>query len=98
MMAGVEGVLKIGRETLQLRYFWALGARVVASAIWLVADVLKLTVGAAAGTTVEVAADGCLLELLSACWLGGVVGKGVKRVGQGSGGGCWEGTKGLSGL
>ena len=29
--------------------------------IWFVADVLKLTVGAEAGLTVEVTTDGCLL-------------------------------------
>jgi len=38
---------------------------VVSSTIRFVADVPKLTIGAAAGATVEVAADGSLLE-----WLG----------------------------
>ena len=41
-------------------YFRALGARVVSSAIWFVADVLELTVGAVEGPTGEVTTDGSL--------------------------------------
>lgn len=41
---GLEEGLKLGRERLQLGYFHALGARVVSSEIWFVADLLKLTV------------------------------------------------------
>ena len=46
-------------------------ARVVSSAIWFVVDVPKLIIGVAVGTTVEVAADGSLLEWLDLCWLDG---------------------------
>jgi len=60
-VGNVEGGLKLGRARLQLGYFRALGARVVSSTIWFVADVLKLTVGAEAGLAVEVVTDGCLL-------------------------------------
>lgn len=56
--------VKLGRARLQLGYFWALGTRVVSSTIWFVADVLKLTAGVAAGPTVEVMTDGCLLGVL----------------------------------
>ena len=52
------------------RYFRALGAKVVSPAICFFADVPKLTVGAAADTTVEVAADDSLLEWLGRCRLG----------------------------
>ena len=38
---GVEEGLKLGRERLQLGYFQALGARVVSSEIWFVADCLN---------------------------------------------------------
>ena len=48
------------------------------------ADVPKLTIGAAAGTTVEVVKDGSLLEWLGWCWLEGSAGEGV---GLASGGG-----------
>lgn len=58
----------------------------VSSAIWFVADVPKLTIGATAGMTVEVAADGSLLELLGGCWLEGTAGKGVGRISGGGGG------------
>ena len=44
----------------------------VSSTIWFVTDVPKLTIGAAAGTTVEVLANGSLLE-----WLDGSAGEGV---------------------
>ena len=37
----------------------------------------KLTIGAAAGTTSEVAADGSLLEKLGQCWLDGSAGEGL---------------------
>ena len=36
----------------------------VSSTIWFVPDVLKLTAGVAAGPTVEVMTDGCLLGVL----------------------------------
>ena len=36
----------------------------VSSTIWFVADELKLTAGVAAGPTVEVMTDGCLLGVL----------------------------------
>ena len=58
MLTGVEGGLKLRGVGLHRGYFRALGARVVSSAIWFVADVPKLTIGAAAGAAVEVAADG----------------------------------------
>ena len=46
--------------------FRALGARVVSSAIWFVADVLKLTIEVGASKPVEVGTDGCLLGVLGA--------------------------------
>ena len=49
----------------------------VSTAIWLVADVPKLTIGTVAGMGVEVSADGSLLEWLGRYWLDGIVGKGV---------------------
>ena len=54
MLTGVEGGLE-----LQLGNFRALRARVVSSAVWFVADMLKLTIGAT-----QVLA--CLLEVLGA--------------------------------
>ena len=74
---GVESGLNLTGEGLHGRYFRALRARVVYSAIWFVADVPKLTIGAAAGTTVEVSANGSLLEWLGRCWLDGSAGEGV---------------------
>ena len=52
----------------------------VSTAVWFVADILEVAVGAAAGPTVEVATDGCLLGELVAGWNGTVVGcdKGVR--------------------
>ena len=77
MLTGVESGLNLRRAGLHGRYLGALGARVVSSAIWFVADVPKLTIGAAADTTVEVSADGSLLEWLGRCWLDGSAGEGV---------------------
>ena len=45
-----------------------------------VADMLEVTVGAAAGAAVEVATDGCLLGVLVAGWEG-IVGGCAKGVG-----------------
>ena len=86
MLTGLEGGLKLLGLWLHRGYFRALGARVVSSAISFVADVPKLTIGAAAGTTVEVAADGSLLEWLGRCWLDGSDGEGL-RLASGGGGG-----------
>ena len=72
MLTGVEGELKLRGVGLHRGYFKALGARVVSSAIWFVADVTKLTIGAAADTVVEVAADVSLPE-----WLDGSAGEGL---------------------
>ena len=62
MLTGVESGLNPRGVGLHGRYFRALGARVVSSAIWFVADVPKLAIGMAAGKTVEVETDGSLLE------------------------------------
>ena len=86
MLTGVEGGLNLRGVGLHGRYLRALGARVVSSAIWFVADVPKLTIGVATGTTVEVVADGSLLEWLGWCWLDGSAGEGV-RLASGGGGG-----------
>ena len=68
----------------------------VSFAIWFVADVPKFTIETAAGTTIEVAAGGSLLELLGLCWLDGSADEGVALA---SGGGEDSvGTKGLSRL
>ena len=69
----------MGGVELQLGYFRAPRARVVSTAVWFVADMLEVAVGAAAGPTVEVATDGCLLGLLVAGWKGSIGGlaKGV---------------------
>ena len=96
MLMGVEGELMVEGLELELAYFGALGARVVSSTIWFVADVLKKAVRAAAGVTVKVATDGCWGVLVAQWWFGS---SGAKRVGRGSGeGGCAEGTKRLSRL
>ena len=58
----------------------------VSSTIWFVADVSKLTIGAAAGTTIEVAADSSLLEKLGRCWLDGSAGEGLGLATDGGGG------------
>ena len=58
----------------------------VSSTIWFVADVPKLTIRAAASTTVEVAADGSLLEWLDQCWLDGSAGEGLGLASGGGGG------------
>ena len=74
-----RGGVKMGGVELQLGYFRAPRARVVSTAVWFVADMLEVAVGAAAGPTVEVATDGCLLGLLVAGWKGSIGGlaKGV---------------------
>ena len=56
MLTGVEGRFKIGGVELQLGYLRALRARVVSSAVWFVADMLKLTIGAAQ------------VRQMAACW------------------------------
>ena len=78
MLTGVEGELKLRGVGLHRGYFKALGARVVSSAIWFVADV---TIGAAADTVVEVAAGVSLPE-----WLDGSAGEGL-GLASGCGGG-----------
>ena len=50
------------------------------------ADVPKLTIGSAAGTTVGVATDGSLLEWLGWCGLDGSAGEGVGLASGGGGG------------
>ena len=70
----------------------------ITSTVWFVADVLKLAIGAMAGTVVEVAAYGCLLELLEAGWRGGRVAGREQGVRGGCGGRGLEGMKGLSRL
>ena len=85
MLTGMEGGLNLRGVGLHGRYFRALGARVVSSAIWFVADVPELTIGVAAVTTVEVVVDGSLLEWLGQCWLDRSAGEGL---GLASGGGC----------
>ena len=81
MLMGVEGGLKMGGVELQLGYFRALRARVVFSTVGFVADMLKLTNGVAAGPSVEVATDGCLLGVLTAGWWKGSVGGCAKDFG-----------------
>ena len=85
MLTGVESGLNLRGVGLHGRYFRVLGARVISSLIWFVADVSKLTI-VAAGTTVELVGDGSLLE-----WLDGSAGEGV---GLASG----DGHEGLSRL
>ena len=77
MLTGTEGGLNLRGVGLHERCLRGLGARMVSSTIWFVADVPKLTIGAAADTTVEVSADGSLLEWLGRCWLDGSAGEGV---------------------
>ena len=77
MLTSAEGGLNLRGVGLHGRCLRALRARMVSSAIWFVADVPKLTIGAAAGTTVEVSADGSLLEWLGRCWLDRSAGEGV---------------------
>ena len=86
MLTGMEDGLNLGGGGVGLhgRYFTPLGARVVSSTIWFVADVPKLTIGASTGTTVKVAADGSMLEWLGRYWPDGSAGEGV---GLASGGG-----------
>ena len=79
MLTVMEGGLNLRGVGLHGRYLRALGATVVFSA-----DVPKLTIGAAAGTTVEVATDDSLLEWLGWCWLDGSA---CEVVGLASGGG-----------
>ena len=62
MLTGMESGLNLREGGLHGRHFGTLGARVVSSAIWFVADVPKLAIGMAAGKTVEVETDGSLLE------------------------------------
>jgi len=83
ILTGVGGGLKLRGVGLHGRYSRALGVRVVSSAIQFVADVPKLlTVGA----TVEVAADGSLLEWLGRYGLDGGAGEGVGLARGGRGG------------
>ena len=79
MLTGVEGGVKMGGVELQLGYFRALRTRMVSFAVWFIADMPEVTIGAAAGPRLEVATDGCLLGVLSAGWKGSVegCGKGV---------------------
>ena len=86
MLTGMESGLNLRGVGLHGRYFRALGATMVSSAIWFVADVPKLTVGMAAGKTVEVETDGSLLEWLGRCWLDGSAGEGVGLASGGGGG------------
>ena len=58
----------------------------VSSAIWFAADVPKLTIGATAGTTVEVTTDSSLLECLGRYWLDGSADQGVGLTSGGGGG------------
>ena len=78
MLTGVEGGLKLRGVGLHREYFRALGARVVSSAIRFVADVPKLTIGAAAGTA--------LLKWLGRWWLDGSAGEGLGLASGGGGG------------
>ena len=77
MLTGVKGGFNLRGTWLYALCLRALGARMVSSTIWFVTDVPKLTIGAAAGTTVEVSANGSLLEWLGRCWLDGSAGEGV---------------------
>lgn len=87
MWMGLEEGLKLGRERLQLGYFQALGARVVSSEIWFVADLLKLTVRWQARQLTS--------RQMSACLGYSGRGRGAKGVREGSGvGSCGE-TKSL---
>ena len=95
MLTSVEGGSKEVAVELHLRRFRALGTGVAASAIRFVANVLELTVGAAADTTVEVATDGWQLELLAGHRLGWGGVNGLRQVGSSGGGGGGVGTKGL---
>lgn len=81
---GLEEGLKLGRERLQLGYFQALGARVVSSEIWFVADLLKLTVRWQARQLKSRQMSACL----------GYSGRG-RGAREGSGGGSCGGTKSL---
>ena len=54
MLTGMESGLNLREGGLHGRHFGTLGARVVSSAIWFVANVPKLTIEMAAGKTVEV--------------------------------------------
>lgn len=87
MWMGLEEGLKLGRERLQLGYFQALGARVVSSEIWFVADLLKLTVRWQARQLKS--------RQMSACLGYSGRGRGAKGVREGSGGGSCGGTKSL---
>ena len=86
LLTGVEGGLNLRGVGLHGRYFRILGTRVVSSTIWFIADLPKLTIGAAVGTTVEVAADGSLLKWLGWCWLDGSADEGVGLASGGGGG------------
>ena len=77
MLTGMEGGFNLRGAGLHALCLRALGARMVSSTIWFVTDVPKLTIGAAAGTTVEVSANGSLLEWLGRCWLDGSAGESV---------------------
>ena len=86
MLTGVEGGLNLRRARLHGRYLGALAARMVSSTIWFVPDAPKLTIGAAAGTTVEFTTDGSLLECLGRYWLDGSADEGVGLASGGGGG------------
>ena len=85
MLTGVESGLNLRGVGLHGRYFRALGVQVISSLIWFIADTSKLTIVVAAGTAVEVVADGSLLEWLGGFWLDGSAGEGVGRA-SGDGG------------
>ena len=71
----MEGGLKLSGVGLHRGYLRALGARVVSSAIWFVADVPQVGGGeVGTGTTVEVMAGGSLLEWMGCVgWIGVLV-------------------------
>ena len=94
-MTGVEGGFILEGVWLELGYFGALGAGMISSTIWFVADVLKLTIGAAASTTVEVVTDAFLTGVLRSWWWGGSCRGGARSAGRGGGRGGCEGTKRL---
>ena len=76
MLTGVEGGFNRRGAGLHALCLRALGVRMVSSTIWFT-DVPKLTIGVAAGTTVEVSANGFVLEWLGRCWPDGSAGEGV---------------------
>ena len=73
MLTGMEGRLNLRGVGLHGRYFRVLGVQVISSLIWFIADTSKLTIVVAAGTAVEVVADGSLLEWAGFGWMGVLV-------------------------